>query len=319
MTGVAHLSLTVRNLRTSEAWWRALFGWETVFSERDPHFDSVILQDPASGMVLSLRQRHAGSTARFDETRIGLDHVSFGVAAKEELDQWAARLTELKVEHTPVTETPYGSVLVFRDPDHIQIEFFCPGPLVAKRRAAATRPRSRTRAGTGTGSRAAKDAAATKAGSGRPGEPATEPARGATAGETAGDGGARTRSGAATSSPSAATGRDGAASGNGTGTAANGASASLSGAPGLPTHAAVGPASSSPGGSAAAPQAAGVATPGAAVDRNEPAPAGVAGPLGRPRPDPVTGVAGVSMRSSSILAVKPAGAPGPDRTRPGRS
>jgi len=122
LTGVAHVSLTVRNLEVSDQWYRELFGFERIHDERRAHFDSVILFEPVSGLLLSLRRHHGAGTARFDETRTGLDHVSFGVADRAELESWERRLAEHHVEHSPIADTPFGAVLVFRDPDHIQLE-----------------------------------------------------------------------------------------------------------------------------------------------------------------------------------------------------
>jgi len=122
LTGVAHVSLTVRNLQHSEEWYHDVLGFERIHGERRAHFDAVALQDPASRMLISLRQHHVAGTARFDETRTGLDHVAFGVADRAELEAWERRLTELHVEHSPIADTPFGAVLVFRDPDHIQLE-----------------------------------------------------------------------------------------------------------------------------------------------------------------------------------------------------
>jgi len=125
VTGVAHLSLTVRNLRISETWYRELFGLERVSDDRQARFDAVVLRDPDSQMVISLRKHHGAGTARFDESRTGLDHVSFGVADRATLERWERRLQEFAVEHSPITQTPFGAVLVFRDPDHIQLELSC--------------------------------------------------------------------------------------------------------------------------------------------------------------------------------------------------
>jgi catechol 2,3-dioxygenase-like lactoylglutathione lyase family enzyme len=61
----------------------------------------------------------------FDECRTGLDHISFAVADRASLDAWAGWLDELDVEHSGAIDVdqpmPY-SVVVFRDPDNIQLE-----------------------------------------------------------------------------------------------------------------------------------------------------------------------------------------------------
>jgi catechol 2,3-dioxygenase-like lactoylglutathione lyase family enzyme len=124
ITGVAHVSFTVRDLTLSENWYREVFGLVPVSNEHHPHFDSVVLSDPGSGLVVSLRRHYGAGTARFDETRTGLDHLSFEVSDHDELVEWEKHLRELNVEHSPIEDTDFGSVLVFRDPDHIQLEFF---------------------------------------------------------------------------------------------------------------------------------------------------------------------------------------------------
>jgi glyoxylase I family protein len=52
--------------------------------------------------------------------------MSFGVADRASLDVWAGWLDELGIEHSGVIDAekpmPY-SVVVFRDPDNIQLEF----------------------------------------------------------------------------------------------------------------------------------------------------------------------------------------------------
>ena len=66
-----------------------------------------------------------GSAPRFDERRTGLDHMSFAVAGRADLQTWARWLDSLGVENSGVVDTgnpvPY-SVVVFRDLDHIQLE-----------------------------------------------------------------------------------------------------------------------------------------------------------------------------------------------------
>ena len=74
--------------------------------------------------MLGVRQYREGSGDRFDERRTGLDHVAFGVSSRADLDDWARELDARGVAHEPVADTPIGSLLVFRDPDNIQLEFW---------------------------------------------------------------------------------------------------------------------------------------------------------------------------------------------------
>jgi glyoxylase I family protein len=65
---------------------------------------------------------------RFDENRVGLDHLSFSVGSRADLEQAAAALDALGVPHTGITDLPdfQISILPFRDPDNIQLEFTAP-------------------------------------------------------------------------------------------------------------------------------------------------------------------------------------------------
>ena len=80
-----------------------------------------------NGMLFGLHQHgKAAPPERFSEFRVGLDHVSFGCANREELEKWARRLDELGVDHGDIKDATYGSGLSFRDPDGIALEFFAP-------------------------------------------------------------------------------------------------------------------------------------------------------------------------------------------------
>ena len=62
----------------------------------------------------------------FDEDRTGLDHVSFAVASRAELDDAAGLLDGLGVAHAGVKDIGAGYILEFRDPDDIALELFAP-------------------------------------------------------------------------------------------------------------------------------------------------------------------------------------------------
>ena len=87
----------------------------------------MLLLDPRSGIAIGLHHHESNPGQAFDESRTGLDHISFGVSDHASLDAWASWLDELGIEHSGVIDTdkpmPY-SVVVFRDPDNIQLEVF---------------------------------------------------------------------------------------------------------------------------------------------------------------------------------------------------
>ena len=64
----------------------------------------------------------------FDENRVGLDHVSFTVSNREELEKAVRILDEKRVPHGEIVDlAPFQIyVLMFRDPDNIQVELTAP-------------------------------------------------------------------------------------------------------------------------------------------------------------------------------------------------
>lgn len=90
----------------------------------------VMLLDPRSGIGIGLDFHQANRGEAFDECRTGLDHLSFGVATRDELAAWAARLDELGIQHAGIRDEQQPlaySTVVFRDPDNIQLEFIALG------------------------------------------------------------------------------------------------------------------------------------------------------------------------------------------------
>jgi len=126
ITGGHHIALTVRNADESAAWPCELLGMQVVLQGDDPTVRFRVLAEPDSGRLLGVRQYHGHEEGTFDELRTGLDHFAFGVSSLAELQAWEERLQDKGVIHSPITETPIGTVIVFRDPDNIQLEFWLP-------------------------------------------------------------------------------------------------------------------------------------------------------------------------------------------------
>jgi catechol 2,3-dioxygenase-like lactoylglutathione lyase family enzyme len=83
------------------------------------------------GMFIGLRPvntERATQGDRFDPFRVGLDHLSFTVPRRADLDAAMHLLDERGVEHGPIRElVPLGlSFLAFFDPDGIALELTAP-------------------------------------------------------------------------------------------------------------------------------------------------------------------------------------------------
>jgi glyoxylase I family protein len=127
--GIHHLGLTVRDVEASAAWYERVLGFERAgqFESPDGARRKVFLRHRGFGVRLGLTQHGGGTDDVFDETRVGLDHLSFAVTDGQELDVWAGRLSAAAVTHSPIAPAnsiPGALVLVLRDPDNIQLELF---------------------------------------------------------------------------------------------------------------------------------------------------------------------------------------------------
>ncbi|HUR14247.1 MAG TPA: VOC family protein [Mycobacteriales bacterium] len=129
-----HVALTVRDLEASRDWYEQVFGLKYVMDA--PHeggFAQLLAaEDFSLVIVLHRHDAHAGDT--FLESRTGLDHLGLAVPTRDDLVAWQAHLESHGVARAEAADRPltqsaiadesYGSVLVFRDPDNIQLELF---------------------------------------------------------------------------------------------------------------------------------------------------------------------------------------------------
>jgi catechol 2,3-dioxygenase-like lactoylglutathione lyase family enzyme len=123
-TGFSHLGLTISDIERSKEWYAAVLGWQLLVHDTDEngiHFAFGLLP---GGLGLGLRQHPSGSGDEFSPERTGLDHASFAVASREELEAWESHLADSGATYSAIVEAPYGAVLSFKDPDGIALEAF---------------------------------------------------------------------------------------------------------------------------------------------------------------------------------------------------
>jgi glyoxylase I family protein len=137
--GVHHLRLTVTDVQRSREFYTGLLGFQVAAESPppgDPAADEVFsilfggIVMIRGNLIMGLRPM-APAGDRFDPDRVGLDHLSFGVASREELEQAARLFDERGVTHGEITRLPsFGiDVLPFTDPDGVQLELTAPvGP-----------------------------------------------------------------------------------------------------------------------------------------------------------------------------------------------
>ncbi len=125
--GVHHLTLTVTDVARSVEWYTSLLGFQLAveLGERRILSNGNILlvisppPDPAKAII----------DDRFDENRVGLDHLSFSVGSRDELENAERLFDEKGVSHGEIKDLGPGLgiyVLAFRDPDNVQLELTAP-------------------------------------------------------------------------------------------------------------------------------------------------------------------------------------------------
>jgi len=125
--GVHHFRLTVSNVDRAVAFYSEVLGFKKLMDLNPGAFLS-------NGQVgLGIGPHHDPNRAirgdRFDENRIGLDHLSFGVAGRADLEHAVRILDKRGVPHSEIRDLgpAFGlHILIFRDPDNIQLELSAP-------------------------------------------------------------------------------------------------------------------------------------------------------------------------------------------------
>ena len=133
---IHHLRLTVTDVQRSRAFYTGLLGFQVAVESPPPGdpaeaetfkilFGGVVMI--RGNLLMGLRPM-APEADRFDPDRVGLDHLSFGVPGREDLEQAVRLLDEHGVPHGEITRlASFGiDVLPFEDPDGIQLELTAP-------------------------------------------------------------------------------------------------------------------------------------------------------------------------------------------------
>jgi glyoxylase I family protein len=124
---VHHLRLTVTDVARAEEFYTSLLGFTRLMELPQ----GVLLTNGTALLALAPPPDagRAPAADRFDENRVGLDHLSFAVESTAALSAAIAVLDERGVSHGDIID--YGPalgicVLAFRDPDNIQLELTAP-------------------------------------------------------------------------------------------------------------------------------------------------------------------------------------------------
>ena len=122
---ITHVALTVRDIDVSVPWYAAVIGSAPALDEDTGPFRHAVFA--LGGTLLALHEFPDGiDELPISPRRLGMDHVAFAAADRNELVAWERRLTDMVVPHGGIVDAHYGSALSFKDPDGLPLELFCP-------------------------------------------------------------------------------------------------------------------------------------------------------------------------------------------------
>lgn len=123
--GIAHTTLTVSDIQRTKKFYEELFEIEL---RMDDERSFSLLKVGIPCWFVQWEKQYPGD--KFDERRVGLDHIAFKLKTIDELKKVIKQLNKMKVKNAGLErfsgKYPY---VAFRDLDNIQTEFFIPKEL----------------------------------------------------------------------------------------------------------------------------------------------------------------------------------------------
>lgn len=122
LAGIRHLKVPVTDLARSRSWYERVFGLRVTleFADDDGVVRGLAGDLPGLGDIqVALRVNPDAARGCRD-----FDPFHFGVRDRDDIQAWASYLDTLGVEHSPVIEATVGWLLVFHDPDGMEIHLY---------------------------------------------------------------------------------------------------------------------------------------------------------------------------------------------------
>ncbi len=125
INALSHVTLTVTDVEASVAWYAKALGMRRGPDMSGPGWRRTLML-AQSGVIIGLQAHdRTPDKDRFDEARVGLDHISIACKDRTEVEAWLTALDGVEVPHSPISPEP-SNVATCKDPDGIAIEFFAP-------------------------------------------------------------------------------------------------------------------------------------------------------------------------------------------------
>lgn len=124
LQAIHHVRLTVTDMERAQAFYTNILGFQVL--RQVPNGILMMQNGFLFGLSLPFDPASAPPDDRFSEHRAGLDHLSFSVASRADLDAAAALFDAEGIPHGTINDIGPVYVMAFRDPDNIQLELTAP-------------------------------------------------------------------------------------------------------------------------------------------------------------------------------------------------
>lgn len=127
---IHHIMLTVQNIKRTRDFYHNILGMDIIAEHPEGHNIAF-----SNGQILLAARTPAEpiqtpTDDKFNENRMGLDHLSLSVNSRDDLNQAIAIFDANNVSHGKIKDLSENGlpilVLAFRDPDNIQLELTAP-------------------------------------------------------------------------------------------------------------------------------------------------------------------------------------------------
>lgn len=122
LAGIHHLKIPVTDLPRALAWYGRVFGFRPTieFPDDDGVIRGVAGVLPGLGdTMVAFREN-----LRAAQGCAGFDPIGFAVADRADVEKWAAHLDVQGIPHSPVIDASIGWLLVFNDPDGLELHLY---------------------------------------------------------------------------------------------------------------------------------------------------------------------------------------------------
>lgn len=123
---INHFSLTVTDKERARDFYTGVLDFEFVaeFGPKDLLSNGQVIL----GIAEAPEPGSAIPGDQFDENRVGLDHISFSVGSRDDLENASREFDRRGISHGEIKDLGDLGILVmaFRDPDNIQLELTAP-------------------------------------------------------------------------------------------------------------------------------------------------------------------------------------------------